>query len=155
MATLGTFTAGQVLTAAELNAIGTWTTYTPAWTAASTNPVLGNGSISGQYTQINDLVVVLIRLVTGSTTTYGSGRYDFSLPVNYSNLTAFGEALGSATLFDASLAQVHLGVSVAGPSASTITVRIAAGGFGDINSGAPFTFANGDTIAIIATYRSV
>ena len=28
--------------------LGTWIDYTPTWTASTTNPVLGNGSITGR-----------------------------------------------------------------------------------------------------------
>ena len=60
---------------------GVWTTYTPAWTAPTTNPVLGNGSISGRWIKIGRMVHVQIGLTWGSTTTGGSGTWAFSLPV--------------------------------------------------------------------------
>ena len=76
------FVAGSVLTAAELNGIGeAWTSYTPVWTGSTTNPAIGNGTISGKYCQVNKLVVARINVVFGSTTTYGSGNYSFSYPV--------------------------------------------------------------------------
>jgi hypothetical protein len=154
MATLGTFTAGQVLTAAELNAIGTWTAYTPVWTGAGSNPAIGNGVIEGRYVEINNLVVVKVRIGMGSTTTYGSGRYDVSLPVNYANSTAFNTVFGSAYFNDSSLATAVIGVTVAGASASTVTFRISAGGFGDVTPTSPFTFANGDAINLLAVYEA-
>lgn len=59
-----------------------WAAYTPAWTAATTNPVLGNGTLVGAYKRLDTSksVYLRLRLVTGSSTTYGSGAYSFSLP---------------------------------------------------------------------------
>ncbi|MFE4679179.1 hypothetical protein [Streptomyces sp. NPDC056723] len=85
-----TWVVGEVVAAATLNAeirdqfssmFDTWTTYTPAWTASTTNPVLNNGSLTGRYIKIGRTVTCNINLVTGSTTTYGSGNHSFSLPV--------------------------------------------------------------------------
>lgn len=76
------FVAGQDLTAAQLNAAvgGTWTTYTPTWTGATTNPSYGNASISAAWTKIGKTVHVRMYLIMGSTTTYGSGGWAWSLP---------------------------------------------------------------------------
>lgn len=60
---------------------GAFATYTPSWNATSTSPGLGNGAISGRYTSVGKLVTGQIRLVTGSTTTFGAGAWRFSLPV--------------------------------------------------------------------------
>ena len=77
MATLGTFTAGQVLTAAELNAIGTWTAFTPSFT----NFTLGNGTIQeAVYLQVNQLVYVNVYVTLGSTSVMGSNP-SFTAPV--------------------------------------------------------------------------
>lgn len=92
-----TWVVGEVVTAALLNTevrdqfnslFGAWTAYTPTWTAATTNPVLGNGTLVGRYMKIGRVVVAHINLTTGSTTTYGSGNYTFSLPVQAANAGA-------------------------------------------------------------------
>jgi hypothetical protein len=154
MTALGGFSPNDVLTAADLNAIGTWTSYTPVWTGSSSNPSIGNGIIDGRYTRINGLVIVKVRLGMGSTTTYGSGRYDFSLPVNHANSLAFNTTFGTAWFNDSGSITAYTGVTVAGPSASTVTFRIPAGGFGDVGPTSPFTFANGDAISFVATYEA-
>lgn len=61
-------------------AISDWKSYTPTWSASVSNPAIGNGSILGFYRQVGDTIFGSIRLATGSTTTYGSGVYSFSLP---------------------------------------------------------------------------
>ena len=57
-----------------------WTTYTPIWTASTTNPTLGNGTLTGRYVVMGPTVVGEIRLNFGSTTNRGTGTYRFSLP---------------------------------------------------------------------------
>ena len=37
--------------------IGAWINYTPTWTASTTNPVIGNGTIEGRYALVNGFVV--------------------------------------------------------------------------------------------------
>jgi hypothetical protein len=77
MATLGTFTAGQVLTAAELNAIGTWTAFTPSFT----NFTLGDGTVDeAQYAQINNIVLVNVQVTMGTTSVMGTNP-SFTSPV--------------------------------------------------------------------------
>ncbi|MEU5716550.1 hypothetical protein AB0G71_12295 [Streptomyces sp. NPDC020403] len=82
------WSVGEVVTAAMLNEqirdqfnsmFGAWTPYTPTWTAAS-NPSIGNGTLTGQYIKIGRTCHVVLKLTTGSTTTYGSGGYSFGVP---------------------------------------------------------------------------
>ena len=61
--------------------LGKWQSYTVSWTAESTNPAIGNGTLAGRYVQIGKTVICSIALIMGSTTTYGSGNWKFSLPV--------------------------------------------------------------------------
>jgi hypothetical protein len=56
------------------------TTFTPTWTATVTNPVIGNGTLEGKYMRTGKQCFVKYRLVAGSTTTFGSGDWIFSLP---------------------------------------------------------------------------
>jgi hypothetical protein len=85
-----TWVAGEVVTAALLNthlrdnllSLGTWQTYTPAWTATTTNPALGNGTLTGRYSLTGNTVTWVIELLCGSTTTYGTGTYLFSTPTD-------------------------------------------------------------------------
>jgi hypothetical protein len=99
---------------------GNWISYTPAWTAVTTNPVLGNGTLTGGYRRIGGQVDFWINLAAGSTTTYGSGTYLLSLPVSavgsewngeytvrllndgiqwYPNYIGSGTVIGSGTTF--------------------------------------------------------
>ncbi len=59
--------------------------YTPLWTqpeGSGAQPSIGNGSITASYQRSGHACLVSIRVVTGSTTTYGNGTsgYQLSLP---------------------------------------------------------------------------
>lgn len=63
MAVLGTFTSGSVLTAAELNAIATWTSFTPSWTGITAGTGASN---TGQYCELNDILFIRAKYVLGT-----------------------------------------------------------------------------------------
>ncbi|WNI15580.1 hypothetical protein [Actinacidiphila sp. ITFR-21] len=57
-----------------------WQTYTPTWTAATTNPTLGSGTLVGRYAMVGKTCKVKIELATASNTGFGSGQYSWALP---------------------------------------------------------------------------
>lgn len=84
-----TWTAAEIVTAAMLNAEvrdaltqlqAPWVDYTAAWTAATTNPAIGNGTIDASYHRVGKTVSFLVKVTMGSTTTYGSGQWRIALP---------------------------------------------------------------------------
>src|SRR5689334_17734691 len=84
-----TWTASEIVTAAMLNeeirdalaAIqAPWTDYACAWTAVTSNPVIGNGTIDASYHRIGKTVWFTVKITMGSTTTYGAGQWRVSLP---------------------------------------------------------------------------
>ncbi|MER7967666.1 hypothetical protein ABTX35_01385 [Streptomyces sp. NPDC096080] len=105
-----TWVVGEVATAALFNQeirdqinsmIGAWTAYTPTWTSSGTNPSLGNnGTILGRYLKIGRTVACEIHLTTGSSTTYGSGSYNWSLP--FSAVASGIAQIGTAQLLTSS-----------------------------------------------------
>ncbi|MFI8531809.1 hypothetical protein ACIGMX_16405 [Streptomyces aquilus] len=85
-----TWIVGEVVSAATMNQeirdqfnsmFAAWTSYTPTWTSTSTAPAIGNGTLTGRYMKIGRTVIVEINLIAGGTTTFGTGNYSFSLPV--------------------------------------------------------------------------
>lgn len=146
-------TAGQVLTAATMNQIGAaWETYTPTWTANTANPVLGNGTIVGYYTRIQKLVVFQVRLITGSTTTYGTGVYFFSLPVTASAASGtINTPLGSAWAYDVSLTTGYTGVVIANTTTRVAFQQNAGQAWGVT---VPFTWAAGDNFYAQGCYEA-
>lgn len=159
-----TWAVNDILTAADLNtytrdnelAIGTWTTYTPTWTATTTNPAVGNGTIIGRYLATSDWVDLWIALVPGSTSTFGSGQYFLSLP--FAAVGTYEQFL-DASLYNAGVSR-HRGVAFIAASASTISIYEpvawgVASGPGIWNTTSPFTFGSGDVVTIFGKYRRV
>jgi hypothetical protein len=103
MATLGNFTAA-VLTAAELNAIGTWTTWTPTWSGIT----VGNGTTVARYSQINKVVHCRVQFTLGSTSSI-AGPVTFTLPATASS-SAVVTMQGVAQFTDASAPTTVAGV---------------------------------------------
>jgi hypothetical protein len=60
--------------------LGNWVAFTPVWGATGVAPVLGNGSIQGQYTEIGNTVLFNIYLTIGSTSTFGTGNWTLTFP---------------------------------------------------------------------------
>ncbi|MCX5201038.1 hypothetical protein OG897_06125 [Streptomyces sp. NBC_00237] len=91
-----TWAVGETVTASMLNTeirdqfnsmFGAWTPYTPTWTAVTTPPALGNGTLTGQYMKIGRTCFTIFVLTMGSTTTYGSGFWKMSLPFTAATVT--------------------------------------------------------------------
>ena len=93
MATFGTFTAGQVLTAAELNGAGAWQDYTPSWTQSATISKTVNWA---RYTQLNKLVIGSVKMTATSAGT-ATNKILVGLPVGASSNNF---VMGSMVYFD-------------------------------------------------------
>lgn len=146
----------QVLTAAQWQEItgalaalsGAWTDYTPVWTAATTNPDVGtNGSKTGRYLQVGKFVLYTGRILAGSDTTFGSGLWKISLPVNAKDGTLH---VGSALCYDASTESNRRPAAVWMFDATSL--RFSAGG--DVASGTPFTWTSSDQLRWTTIYEA-
>jgi hypothetical protein len=125
-----------------------WTAYTVTWGGATSNPSLGNGTLSGWYTKVNKLVHVRIGLVIGSTSTGGSGRWTFSLPF----APAAQQAL-AAVAEDTSASTRYGGAVWITPGTGAFAVALGTGNNG-ASSTVPFTWASGDQLYISGAYES-
>lgn len=58
-----------------------WVSYTPTWTSTGTAPALGNGTLAGRYIYVGYKTIHFeISQVLGSTSTLGTGYYNWNLP---------------------------------------------------------------------------
>jgi len=143
--------AGQVLTAATMNSIGAIPeAYTPVWTATTTNPILNNGSISGNYFRIQNLIIGQIFLVVGSTTNVGAGFYRFTVPVNISGnnvFTATCQILDNSAGFTA-----YIGAGLPTIAGSN-SIEFRTHGAGTFTQASPIPFGNGDQLRVQFMYQ--
>jgi hypothetical protein len=130
--------------------LGAWTQVTPVWTGAG-SPAIGNGTMYMRYTKIGRLVTGYLRLVMGSTTTYGSAanQWAWSLPVAATTVPGPGDYVGgAATSVRAGLAYYN-GVAVIEPATSTMSIKEDGSGFGwgnQANHPFPTGPTNGDVL---------
>lgn len=133
-----------------------WTSYTPTWTGATTNPVLNNGSFSGSaYAQIGKLVIFRIVLTMGSTTTYGSGAWSITLPVAPKNAGRW--SFPAVDISDTGTASYSGRMVAAGgsPAGLLLTAGTSAGGPDRlITATVPHTWANTDFLTLNGVYEA-
>ena len=128
-----------------------WQSYTPTWTAATTNPAIGNGTLSGRYVQIGKLVYCQFTMIAGSTTTFGSGIWRFSYPVAPNQTSVYLYQVGSVYANDVG-ASVYTGVTQYG--GETYMILNLGGNWASATS--PFTWsaANGDALEVNVIYEA-
>jgi hypothetical protein len=149
------FTAGQVLTAAQMNGIGE---ATASYTPTSTGVTLGNGTLTGNFTRVNKLVYGSVRLALGSTTAITT-TVTFSLPVTAATNSA-ALLIGIGYYFDNSSSETYVGTSFRS-NATTLTPFVSfdfsGAGYvvrGIVNATAPVVFGAGDEMCYQFMYEA-
>lgn len=140
--------AGQRITAGNVGSItnGAWLPFTPTWTAATTNPTIGDGSLTGQYYLSGFTVFVNITLLWGAATVGGTGLWTIGgLPI-----AAAYDCTVAISLRDNSSGNNYAGAMDirAGTNSS---IRIG-GPTGSCSATVPFTWTNPDRIQITGCY---
>ena len=119
---------------------------TVTWTAGVTNPVLGNGSLSGAYDLVAGLCTYSVRFTAGSTTTFGTGDWSFSAPF-VANVTA----VGSVWVFDSGTAY-YIGICIIDIGTSTIKCYAPGPVGSGFRSTSPITWVTSDQLQLTITY---
>jgi len=130
---------------------GDWAAYTPAWTSSGTAPALGNGTIVGKFVQIGKTVAGRIFLTMGSTTTYGTGNYLFSLPVT-ANASEVGVSVSVAKGVDTGINE-YVGIAAI-TTTTTLLIQTCASPAAVWTNTVPFTWGNTDTLAVRFVYEA-
>ena len=133
-----------------------WQSYTPTWTADTTNPAIGNGTLTGRYIVIGKLCTYVLGLVMGSTTNYGSGNWAFSLPINAVN-TAGINFYGVAHLRNGGIANYERIAEIVPVNSVSVINMFADPTQGsnstNISATVPFTWDEGDAFGFEITYE--
>lgn len=129
-----------------------WVSYTPTWTCDGTAPNLGNGTISGSYLAVPawSMIHLQMLLVAGSTTTFGTNGWHFSLPSGIS--AADGLSVISGQAYDTS---AFLGNTVSagyGNGGTTFNVLIN-GNNNFVTNGNPFSWSTNDWLMLSGFLR--
>lgn len=135
---------------ATLQKVGRRNPYTPTWISTGTQPALGNGTLLGEFVEIGQWLVVAVRLLIGSTTTFGTGTYKFGVPRAVVN--ELPNWYGSATFYDSSVPVFNLGVPfmvIGEQDKVSFAVHGAAAG---VTPTVPFTWAVNDILQFTIGY---
>jgi hypothetical protein len=145
------------LTGSVTNYETAWTPYTPAWTTDGvTQPVIGNGSVTGAYKQIGKTVFVRVKLNCGSTTTFGTGAWQFGLPVTASNADGIQFPCSilenSVAWFGGTVNGTYSGATF---KSAIITPQPFTHTQAAVTATSPFTWGDTDSLQFNGTYESI
>ena len=132
------------LTSANLSITDT-NTYTPTWAGSGSNPAIGDGTLVGRYARAGNEVTVTITMTAGSTTTFGSGDWTFSLPY-----PAAAQAAGSCYILDAGTGYFD-GTALVGTNSSSVAIY-RNGTATLVGAAVPMAWAQNDAITVTLTY---
>lgn len=148
--------AGQVLTGVgtTLTWAGSYAAYTTTWAASGAAPAIGNGTLVGRYAQIGKHVHFTIQLTAGTTTTFGTGAYSFSLPATPAGPSV--TVVGAAFAFDVSASSSNTAVVVL--TGGNINIHYPATWPSGVDTvygqTTPWTWATSDTMNISGVYEA-
>lgn len=142
------------LTLATNMIMGAWTSYATSWTTSGVAPAIGNGTLISRWQRTGRNITLFISLQPGTTTTFGTGEYRFSLPVaQASSPGAAGFFPGDAFSLDAGTA-FYMGTSIIDNTTNFVRVVKGDGTLNFWQSNQPFTWGNGDSLNILITYEA-
>ena len=123
--------------------------FSVAWSSTGTQPTIGNGSLSGTYSREGQMCTVNISLIIGSTTTFGTGQYRFSLP--FTN-AAGNRSIGQLNYYDQSVSKSYAGVCSSDSGSALINTLVAGANVYPMDLNNPVTLATSDRIDLTITY---
>lgn len=133
---------------------GAWTSYTPVWSSSGTAPAIGNGVLIGRYSRVGRIITCHINLIPGSTTTYGTGNYSFTLPIQAANAGA--SYVGNAHLLGTLRWAGQIVISPNATTTSPFFPKSATESNVDFQTPTrPETFANGSQLRMTFQYEAL
>jgi hypothetical protein len=139
--------------------ISPWTTYTPTLFGSTTNPVIGNGIVSGRYMSVGATVFGEIRILAGTSGfTRGLGAYSVSLPTSaiYENY----QPVGQVVMRDEGPGITYFGTAIFNNNVNNrveLFIHSQVAQFDEgfaVTESTPFLFSANDKILIQFTYES-
>jgi hypothetical protein len=146
------WSVGDELDVDKLN--GVFTSYTPTWSSTGSAPSIGNGSIVGKWWRQGQTVYFSILLTAGSSTTFGSGAWKFTVPIAIESSGSLSFVV-SGVAVDNSAGNAAFAVSSTGFLLSSSTVFelwVPGGASNVVTPTAPMAWATSDVLEIVGSY---
>jgi hypothetical protein len=143
-------------TGASASDLTEWAAYTPTITPDSGTFTLGNGTLAGRYKQIGKTVFFYAKLIYGSTSTPGSGHWNFSLPVaaKDSNYTFSAAILNDGASWYGAIGNGNYTGSTTSFVVIFPSTNAALTHWEPVGNGGPFTWGTADNITISGSYEA-
>jgi len=126
-----------------------WKDYTPTWTTlASPQPNIGNGQLTGKYLRLGKTVFCRIGFNPGSTTSFGTGEWMFSLPfpaTTFFSGTVGGDHAGSHRVTGVALTR--------SPTFTNVSIQSHGSTTGYWSASNPFVWRSGDWFTLSIVYE--
>lgn len=134
------------------SAYNQWQIYSPEWSSDGSQPSLGDGSLKGSYRVVGKTVHFKVKLTLGSTTSFGSGTWMFTLPLEArdSNYHFAGAALNDGIGW---YQATGVGDYIGSKEKFAILVATPTGTSNSVTSAHPFTWGQSDTLSVSGTYE--
>ncbi|UOF80473.1 tail spike protein [Caudoviricetes sp.] len=120
--------------------------FTPTWSSTGTAPALGNADVRCEYTRRGMHIRAKYFIKFGSTSTFGTGTYKFSIPVNRYTAT-------TTTFVGVALLKDRCGVVQTLFQSSDDSVRPFDSAGNAMQPASPVTWASGDVLCMDIEYR--
>lgn len=140
-------------------AIVPWTTYTPVLYGSTTNPTIGNGSITGRYTYVGATIMGEIRIIAGTAGfNRGSGTYTVSLPT--AGIVENYQPVGQVVMRDEGPGITYFGTAIFNNNVNNrieLYMHSQSASFDEgvaVTADTPFLFSANDKILIQFTYEA-
>jgi hypothetical protein len=136
-----------------------WTTYTPILYGSTTNPTIGNGSITGRYSYIGATIMGEIRIIGGTSGfNRGLGTYTVSLPT--AGIVENYQPVGQVVMRDEGPGITYFGTAIFNNNVNNrieLYMHSQSATFDEgsaVTESSPFLFSANDKILIQFTYEA-
>jgi hypothetical protein len=137
---------------------GLFQSFTPTIASGSTGWAVGNGTATGKFTRVGNVVVGHLEIVFGSTSTFGATTLDINAPVNIVN--NFYRTAGVGGIFDQSAGNGYQ-IALNAATGSTLRLNLHGNSLGwdtqeTVTSTRPFTWngTDNDLLAFSFCYEA-
>jgi hypothetical protein len=131
-----------------------WTSYSPTFSASGGGAAIGNGTITAKYSDFGKQRTLHIRMVTGSTTTYGTGQFLFTAPPGSpANARSVGVAYFQATAHSGTDPNRNADYTGACLFSGSLIACKSNGATGNVDNATPFVWQASDELALQMTYE--